>query len=269
MKRLKAHARNRRGRGIRGLPEDVAGKVNKFQSVGALAEGYVHLQNLTAGEKVYLPKEDASEEEFNQFYKALGRPDEAKGYSVDSAKFGLEEGAEETGMLQWFRAAAHKAGLTQKQFEDLTYGFNDYAVGEHEQLIENNEQEYENTEMALRAKWGAKYDRNMEMSRLGMLQYVGGDTAEERMEFFEAFGRRYGNDPMIMQVLHDYAKVTVEPSMSSPDGAQAQMTEHDVQGKINDLMNSAAYNNKSDPNHNAAVRQVEQLFRQKRKLAAA
>lgn len=100
-----------------GLPEGIRGEkcLDSIKTIGTLAQSYVHAQHWMGG-KISVPGENATQEEWNAFYKACGRPDSAESYKTEGVSFpdGIEPDANQ---IEEFRKFAYEHGLTQKTFE--------------------------------------------------------------------------------------------------------------------------------------------------------
>ena len=70
------------------LPEDLRdhASLKDFNDVGSLAKSFVHAQSMIGSDKINLPTDKSTPEQWSQFYKELGRPDSVDGYDVSSAR---------------------------------------------------------------------------------------------------------------------------------------------------------------------------------------
>ena len=98
-----------------GIPEEIRGhkSLEHIQDVGALAKSYVNAQSMIGADKIAIPGKHATDEDWGEVYRRLGRPDSPEGYELTNE---LPEGAEASDdLLSWFKGAAHDAGLTPQQ----------------------------------------------------------------------------------------------------------------------------------------------------------
>ncbi len=89
-----------------------------YKQPADIAKAYKELQ-AKLGERTVAPKDDAPKEEWDAFYKRIGRPDSADGY-----QFKMPEGVPEnlpydSDFAAEFRAWAHDQGLTPRQASGL------------------------------------------------------------------------------------------------------------------------------------------------------
>ena len=94
------------------IPEEIRGhkSLEHITDVGALAKSYVNAQSMIGADKIAIPGKHATDDDWGEVYRRLGRPDSPEGYELVNE---MPEGAEASDdMLNWFRNAAHEAGLT-------------------------------------------------------------------------------------------------------------------------------------------------------------
>lgn len=99
------------------LPESIRNErcLDNIKNFGALANSYVHAQKAIGANKVALPNENSSDEDWAAFFKACGRPDAETGYTTDGVK--LPEGITlDEERVNEFRKFAFANGLNQKTF---------------------------------------------------------------------------------------------------------------------------------------------------------
>jgi len=97
---------------LEGLPEGLKdnASLGKFESFDDLAKSYIEQEKLV-GRKTTIPDSEASDDDWNDFYKNAGRPETVNEYGIevpDDLK-----GARSDAALQ----AAHDSGLTKRQAE--------------------------------------------------------------------------------------------------------------------------------------------------------
>ena len=100
-----------------GLPESIRGEkcLENVKSINGLVNSYVHAQHAIGANKVALPNENSTEEDWAAFYKACGRPETEKEYTTDGVQ--LPEGVKlDEEAVNAFRSFAFKHGFNQKTF---------------------------------------------------------------------------------------------------------------------------------------------------------
>ena len=100
-----------------GLPESLRGEkcLESVKSISGLVNSYVHAQHAIGANKVPLPNENSTDEDWAAFYKACGRPDAETGYTTDGVN--LPEGVTlDAAAVDSFRKFAFQHGFNQKTF---------------------------------------------------------------------------------------------------------------------------------------------------------
>ena len=149
--------------------------IQQCGSLNDMAKDYVGLKKMLGTEKVPVPKDDSPQEDWDRFYDAGGRPREANDYSVDQALLDGLNYNEEAWTAQ--KERAHKAGLTQKQFNALyTPNLTDAKAMADAATSEAN-QKRQQAEATLQAKWGADYQSRLDVTNR-TLKHIAGEGAE-------------------------------------------------------------------------------------------
>ena len=85
--------------------------LQSIKDVGNLAKSYVHAQRMVGRDKIALPGESGTPEEWSDFDARSGRPSEAANYDLSTnIPKGLESD-NDASVIEGFKEAAHAAGL--------------------------------------------------------------------------------------------------------------------------------------------------------------
>lgn len=117
-----------------------------------------------SADKIMLPKEGDAPEAFDNFYKAIGRPEAADGYEIP-----VPEGAElDEAFAGKIREAAFKAGVPAGMMKPLAEAFNAHIV-ELQQNAEAQAAEAKRAGVAeMRTEWGDKFTANVAAANKAM-----------------------------------------------------------------------------------------------------
>lgn len=141
---------------------------------------YVKELNSFAGKKGDIPKEDASEEEWEAFYAKMGRPEDVSGY-----EFGLNDEFKELvgenaspffeKAVEGFKEQSHKLGLDPKRAEELVDWYLDMVAGQTADSNKVMEELATERDTQLKNEWGDEYDglykgNQALLKRFGMTQ---------------------------------------------------------------------------------------------------
>lgn len=161
-----------------GLPESIRAEkcLDPIKSIGALAQSYVHAQKAVGANKIALPNENSSDEEWAAFYRACGRPEKEDGYTTD--KISLPEGVTlDEGMLGEFRKYAFEHGFSQKAFEAALSFDAKRAERQLADTIASAQSEYNGTLAKLKEEYGSNYSTvvaqcNKAMATFGLTEVL-------------------------------------------------------------------------------------------------
>jgi hypothetical protein len=158
-----------------GLPDDL--KQNEtfvpFKTVGEFAKHHLEVSTKAADlEKKmgdYVPKlpDDASPEDRNLYYDALGRPKQPSEYEFD----GEDKNAPE--WTNFWKDKFHSLGLTKTQAKQLSGLWNtqmQQMVEAHNTSVKN---EMTSAEQKLRSEMGDKFDTNVELAKRMTQKHLG------------------------------------------------------------------------------------------------
>lgn len=222
----------------------------KFKTPNDLFKSYKNLEKLVGGNKVVLPGEKATPEEWNAFYERLGRPKDAAGYKFDSLPEELRHESNEKVFAEVF----HKAGLTPKQAEVITEAWKELTQNELSRMSEQSQGQAKQAETVLRKEWGMAYNQNLQLATKALKAF--GD--QEAVDALQAVG----NHPAVLKLFANIGKKLAEDGMvGRPAGDMLSPEEADA--KIRELQAHPGYLDGSHPEHKVIVKKLESLFQMK------
>lgn len=245
------------------LPEDIRNDpaITKFETVEGLAKSYKNAQALIGGEKVPVPKGE-NEEDWNRWFKAAGRPDDAKGYGFE-APAELPEGmVYDEALDSRLAEISFKAGLNKRQAATVRGDLMDIVKeGALANLESGKVQQAENERAvaeattALKNEWGNAFDQ-----RTGVAStFMKGHVPPEVVAKLETAG--LGNDPKLVKWFYDLGtKMVGEKTLigeakleQSPGDLDSAIATHRSQYAV-ELMD------KQNPDHSLRTRELTALY---------
>ncbi len=225
--------------------------LRRFGDIGELAKGYINAFNLVSRDKIPMPQ---NEQEFMEVYNRLGRPQEASEYSFD-----FPEGFPEVIQTQmeknqdWFKLAAHNAGLNKTQAAKL-YG--DYVQLVKQQVTAQNDRiDQEMTAAAdeLKSELGEAFDGKMVLANRAISE-VGG---EELIDLFERTGM--GRNPTVVKAFIRIGEMISEETGLDIEGRPSVSTD-ELDAQIAEIQSDPAYMDAKDPQHKVLVDKMQKLM---------
>ena len=238
------------------LPENIRAE-KSFESIKGkdwteagpkLAGQYLEAQKYNVG-ALRMPKPDAPAEEWEKFYTKLGRPEAADKYEITKGTLPEGMGWDEE-FFGGFRSAAHQAGLTSRQAQQMT----DWYTRQMWDTDKKNIGAAQETLKALEGEWGGAYKRNIALSQRAAAEYGG----PEMVDFLEKSG--LGNNPVMVKFFARVGHELLEDQligeggdMVGSEGAKAEITK--ILGDT-----KHPYFNRAHPEHEAAMKKMTGLY---------
>ena len=129
--------------------------IEKFTEIDALAKSYINATKMIGQDKVVIPNNNSTDDQWNEVYAKLGRPESADKYALDinSEVVNLDEGA-----IKSFAENAHQLGLNNKQAQGILEFYKNNMEGTAQQSKIDTETAQSQSEQELRKEWGRDFD---------------------------------------------------------------------------------------------------------------
>jgi len=241
-----------------GLPEEFRAdpSLASIKDIPNLTKAFINAQKLIGKDKIPVPDQHATEEDWQNIFDKLGRPKELKDYQV---KLDKEAGLEDS-FLDSFKEQAHKAGILPKQAEKLLNWYGLTAKGAAESLKAKHTEKQTAEIAELKKEWGNGFEQQIKIAELAIRDF-GGD---ELIKHLKESG--LNNDSRLIKV---FAKIGAElredklPGGTSREGGG--MTPEQAKERIESIKSDRQhpYYLKDHPNHQAAVAEMSKLWEQR------
>lgn len=179
-----------------------------WDDVDAVIRSYQNLESMLgsdrAGRTVVLPAEEDDADAYADLYDRLGRPEGPDGYEL------IREGVPaDDDLLDWFRGVAYQTGLSARQADTLFRSWGEMMASRMEAAARQEEAGRMEADEALRARWGAQFDRKQAAADRAA-RLLGGDDAA-------ALQAQAGNAPL-MELLSRVGESLREDSLLVGEG---------------------------------------------------
>jgi len=222
--------------------------IKNFKSPGDLAKSWVEAQRLIGRDKIPVPSDKATKEDWDVVFERLGRPKTADGYQIPEVKLpeGLPLPKEE--FIKEFKSKALELGLLPAQVNQLYSWFMNNEATQYSQFMSERDQARVGAENALRKQWGKAFEQNYQIAEQAVIKY----GSEGFVEKLKSTG--LNNDPDMIQFIANMAKNFSEDTLAgkapgltmSPDEAMAEIKK--IQGEAMKDKNHPM-NNKMHPEY--------------------
>jgi NAD+--asparagine ADP-ribosyltransferase len=224
--------------------------IAKFTEIDALAKSYINATRMIGQDKVAVPNNNSTDDQWNEVYDKLGRPESPDKYKLEanSDVVPLDESA-----IKQFAENAHQLGLNNKQAQGILEFYKNSMEGSAQQTKIDTETSQAQAEQELRKEWGRSYDDNIKRAA----QVAKANMNAEILDLTLSDGRRLGDHPEIIKGFANIANLMSEDKMIGT-GEDNATSGRDLNEEISKIVNDrdGPYWNKSHPEHDKIVQQV-------------
>jgi hypothetical protein len=224
--------------------------IAKFTEIDALAKSYINATRMIGQDKVAVPNENSTDDQWNEVYGKLGRPESPDKYKleVQSETVPLDENT-----VKQFAENAHKLGLNNKQAQGILEYYKNSMEGSLQQARIDTETAQANAEQELRKEWGRSYDENIK--KAGAIAKA--NMSEDILNMELKDGTRIGDHPSVIKGFASIANLMSEDKLVSTESENVDRGT-DYEAEISKIVNDrdGPYWNRSHPDHDKVVQQV-------------
>jgi hypothetical protein len=204
-------------------------------------------------DKVAVPNNNSTDDQWNEVYDKLGRPESPDKYQLDAKSdvVPLDESA-----IKSFAENAHQLGLNNKQAQGILEFYKNSMEGSAQQNQVDMETAQANAEQELRKEWGRAYEDNIK--KAGAVAKANMDANILDMQLKD--GTRLGDHPAIIKGFANIANLMSEDKLVSTESENVSQG-IDYDAEISKIVNDrdGPYWNKAHPDHDKIVQKVFNL----------
>jgi len=227
--------------------------IEKFTEIDALAKSYINATKMIGQDKIVIPTNNSTEDQWSEVYQKLGRPESADKYQLDvkSEAVPIDENA-----VKQFAENAHKLGLNNKQAQGILEFYKNNMEGTVQQSKIDTETAQVQAEQQLRQEWGRDFEGKVKQA--GALAKANINPEVLDMELKD--GTRVGDHPEIIKGFAKIASMMSEDKIISTESENIDSTKN-IESEIASIVNDrqGPYWNKNHPDHDKMVQQVYTL----------
>ena len=224
--------------------------IEKFTEIDALAKSYINATKMIGQDKVAIPNNNSTDDQWNEVYAKLGRPESADKYALDvkSEVVNLDESA-----INSFAEQSHKLGLNNKQAQGILEYYKNSMEGSAQQARIDTETAQANAEAELRKEWGRSYEDNIKKAGAVAKANMSGDILNLELKD----GTRIGDHPDVIKGFANIANLLSEDKLIGTESENVDRGT-DYEAEISKIVNDrdGPYWNKGHPDHDKVVQQV-------------
>ena len=225
--------------------------IEKFTEIDALAKSYINATKMIGQDKVAVPNENSTEDQWNEVYTKLGRPESADKYKLEanSEVVPIDENA-----IKTFAETSHKLGLNNKQAQGILEYYKNMMEGTAQQSKIDAETSQAQAEQELRQEWGKSFDENRKKAAAIAKANLGADFLDTT---FLKDGSVLGNNPTVIKGFLKIANMMSEDPIVTTESESVDQGKN-LEAEISQIMNdkSHPYHVKGHPDHDKSVQQM-------------
>lgn len=235
--------------------------IAQIKDINSMVKSFIHAQRMIGANKVVVPGAKASPDEWDAFYRAVGRPDTPEGYNLDGPKDEKAAGYE---AYKQFRDTAHKAGLTNTQAASVLDFLTNLGESEYARVEASMKEQRELAAAELRKEWGLAYDKNKAIANR-LVKAFGGDEKSQ-----QALADAMNGNPQMVKFCAAIGSKLLEDNLLGEVGGSGALSPAEAKAQVDAIMRDKfhPYHNASTPGHAEAVREVQRLYEQMYPAAA-
>lgn len=241
------------------IPEQFAtdASLKDIKTLENLVKSYINAQKMIGGEKVALPKKDWSEDDWNNFYSKLGRPESQDNYDLELED--IPEGMQRNEEYEnKFKEFAYKNGFTADQTKSLWNFLASNSIDTYKEVMQNENQRLQEGWNNLKKDWGKAYNE-----KIGIAKKVAALGGQEFIDLIKSKG--LSRDPAFVKWAAKFGSMVSEDNLGA-DGAKTKsdvMTPREAKSKINSIIGDRnhPYHNKNDARYQEARKEMEELYK--------
>ena len=227
--------------------------IEKFTEIDALAKSYINATKMIGQDKLVIPTNNSTEDQWNEVYEKLGRPESADKYAFDvkSETLPFDESA-----VKSFAEQSHKLGLNNKQAQGILEFYKNNMEGSIQQSRIDTETAQTQSEQQLRQEWGRDFEGKVKQAGALAKANINPEVLDMQLQD----GTRIGDHPEIIKGFAKIADMMSEDKILSTESENVNISK-DIESEISTIMNdkNGPYWNRQHPDHDKMVQQVYTL----------
>ena len=238
------------------LPEDLRGEpsLRTFTDPASLAKSYVNAQRMIGADKIPKPGKSWTDDQYNEFYNSIGRPDSADAYELNLGE-GMNDDA-----ISGLKQAMWEAGLQPRQVDRIAKFITESGEVSKTEAQSRAESAVYESEQVLRQEFGQAYEQRIGMAQSAARTLLGEKGVDMFGEVELSDGRMLGDHPEVIKMFSALADQIGEDNLVG-EPTELIMTPEEAQRQLKEVMRQdGPYLDAQHPEHDAYVAEAQRLF---------
>lgn len=241
------------------LDESIRGEASlqTVNSVQDLAKSFVNAQKMIGADKVQLPNKYDDGTQLRNVLNKLGLSEKLEEYDIAPKDIPIDENNKD--YFDKFKQQAHKLGILPAQAKEMFKFMHTESLEQDNAIVKQIEVEQQEAINTLQKEWGAAFESKVNLAKQATKFLAGSDD----VLYSTLTSPQYGNNPAIVKVLAKFGEMMAEDKIITgvPKDDMAK-SPGEAQKEIQTIYGDKThpYNNKDHPRHQAAIKEMQQLF---------
>jgi len=199
----------------------------RIKNVESLAKSYVHVRKQVPLDKIAKPNEHWSDDDWNEWYAAGGRPETPQDYQMAKPDDWPEDAPWQEELIEGYQNLFHKLGLSTKQVEAIFNYNNELAIEAYKASELDKDTQFQALVDGLHKMWGAAYEQNVHRGNVAMSK---DKDAERDPEYHARLVEKINRDPDLLRFASNMGakfmedKLIEDPGVPTPVDLQEQIS---------------------------------------------
>lgn len=240
---------------LKGVELDVANdpSMKAIKDLQGLAKSYVHAQRMVGKERVLLPNEKATDQEWKNFFSKIGLPEE-KDYQL-----GIDDKASALGkeVIDEFKKLAYAQNLLPKQATEVLKYIDGKLKAKNEASVAQEAEAIKAEIDGLKQEWGDAFPNKLKHCQRVVSMF--GDEGFQK--YLDESG--LGNDTKFIKFINKIGESLHEDKFKTETVGHLGMSKEDASREVNLIFGDLKhpYYDQNHPAHHDEVARVEKLFK--------
>jgi len=242
------------------LPEEIRSEkiFDRVKNFEGAMRSLASAERMIGKDKIPIPNENSTQDEWDRFFKVGGRPEKADEYGFKRPEQ-LPEEYWDDNRAKKFQDVFHKAGISKKQSDAIIEAYNSDVLGELQTMQTNSKLAIEQAEAELVSKWGNQYQSKIHIGNAAIEKGITDEDHKQRLL------QKFGNDPDFIEYSANLGGLFVE-SGAIPKPSTTGLTKQEIESEILKVQQSDAFLKRNHPEHNITIKKITDLYKKKASL---
>lgn len=237
------------------LPDDLKShaSLEVVKDVPTLVKNYINAQKMIGADKIAIPGQHSSKEDWKNVFSKLGLPEKIEDYKVEVPKDSKVDKEFVDGLIK----AAHENNILPAQAKGLLDWFMKADEAAYAKEVEANKTKIKEGIINLQNEWGDAYNVNISRAKAALREFADKEVSESIQK------TNLGSNPAIIKLLAKVGETLSEDKIKGEGGGGfGALSPAQAQAELDSITKNLkhAYYDAAHSEHSAAKKRVRELY---------